>query len=398
MTTEKLYDLDSYCKQFTATVLSCEKDPKNEQNYLVVLDRTAFFPEGGGQPSDIGSLGDSAVTYVCEEEGVIYHHCDRPLKAGEKVSGEISWEFRFSNMQIHSGEHILSAMILKEYGIRNIGFHMGKECTTIDLEGSFSAEMVENIEHIVDRVIGENVPVRVSYPSKEEIETIPLRKKPDVESLRVVEVCGYDWCGCCGTHVSRTGEIQLLKIIDFQRYKGGTRMFFLCGKAAFADYQAKHASLKALAEEFSCKPQGVSDAVHRIEQELSDTKALLAEKNKALFSLMGEKMLADAPEKDGCKWLFLFGGFSPEEAKTFATTLTKESDCFCTFFMPSPSGIRFVLAKSKNNTSIAGKALCQAMNKQFGGKGGGNEELACGNIPQAQKEELYRFFAQELGL
>lgn len=397
MDTEKLFDLDSYCKEFTATVLSCQQDPKHPDVYLVELDRTAFFPEGGGQPSDTGVLGEAQVTYVSEKGGQIFHHCDRPLAEGAEVSGCISWETRFPHMQIHCGEHILSGLILREFGFHNVGFHMGKEFTTIDLDGELTAQMVEQMENLANRAISENVPVFVSYPSKEELASIPLRKKPEVDHLRVVEVSGYDWCGCCGTHVARTGEIQLLKIIDFQRYKGGTRLFFLCGERALQDYQQKHTAVKSLAEEFSAKPEGLTDCVHKLQQELADTKALLAEKNKALFSFLGKQLMDSAPEADGVKWLFLWGGFSAEEAKTFAISMAKEENLFCTFFMPSPQGVRYAISKSKN-VSLSSRQLCKAMNQAFSGKGGGNEDLCCGSIPQADEETLKSFFAAQLGL
>ena len=398
METIKLFDLDSYRTEFEGTVLSCSDAPDKDGRWHVVLDQTVFFAEGGGQPSDVGTLGTAQVLHVSEKQGVITHHCSEPLEAGTKVKGRIDWPVRFAHMQIHCGEHILSGLIFREYGFHNVGFHMGHEFTTIDLDGQLTGEMVEHIETLVTRAISENVPVHASYPSKEELEKIPLRKKPDVEKLRVVEVEGYDWCGCCGTHVSHTGEIQLLKIIDFQRYKGGTRLFFLCGEKAFRDYQEKHAAIKGLAEEFSCKPQDLTTAVHRLQQELSDTKALLSEKNKLLFSLLGPQLLEKAPEIDGCKWVFLYGGFSADEMKAFASSMTKENVCYCTFFAPTPNGIRYALSRSKAVSAFSGKTLCQTMNKTFGGKGGGSDELACGNLPQVEETALCDFFQKELGL
>ncbi len=398
METKKLFDLDSYITDFTATVLSCEEDSKKSGNYLVILDQTAFFAEGGGQPADQGILGGAKVSHVSEKAGVITHHCDQPLEAGSTVSGSIDWNIRFPHMQTHCGEHILSGIILKEYGFHNVGFHMGKDFTTIDLDGELSPEMVLNVENLANKAIGENVPVHVSYPPKEELSAIPLRKKPEVDHLRVVEVDGYDWCGCCGTHVARTGEIELLKIVDFQRYKGGTRLFFHCGKRALQDYQQKHSMVKTLAEEFSCKPEGLADAVHKMQQDLADAKAQLNEKNKMLFGFLGQQLMETAPEVNGCKWLFLYGGFSADEAKTFAMNMAKQDNLFCTFFMPAGNNVRYALSKSKNVESLSNKALCQAMNKALGGKGGGTEDLSCGSLPLLSEEELKVFFSQQLGL
>ena len=398
METKKLFDLDSYIKEFEATVLSCEENPKQAGSWLVVLDQTAFFAEGGGQPADQGTLSDAAVTHVSEKTGIISHHCDKALEVGSIVKGAINWDVRFPHMQTHCGEHILSGIILKEYGFHNVGFHMGKDFTTIDLDGELNAEMVLNVENLANKAISENVPVSAAYPDKETLATIPLRKKPEVDNLRVVTVEGYDWCGCCGTHVAHSGEIELLKIVDFQRYKGGTRLFFHCGRRALRDYQMKHSMVKTLAEEFSSKPEALADAVHKLQQDLAETKAQLNEKNKLLFGFLGEQLKANAPAIDGCKWLFLYGGFSADEAKTFAMNMAKQDNLFCTFFMPADGAVRYALSRSKNVNSLSTKALCQTMNKALGGKGGGNEDLCCGSLPNLSEDELNAFFTQQLGL
>lgn len=398
METKKLFDLNSYIKDFSATVLSCEENPKQTGTYLVILDQTAFFAEGGGQPADQGSLGSATVTHVSEKNGIIRHHCNQPLELGSVVEGHIDWAVRFPHMQTHCGEHILSGIILKEYGFHNVGFHMGKDVTTIDLDGEFNVDMVRNVENLVNRAIGENVPVTATYPSKEELACIPLRKKPEVENLRVVTVSGYDYCGCCGTHVAHSGEIQLLKIVDFQRYKGGTRLFFHCGQRALQDYQQKHDAVKALSEEFSCKPEGLTDAVHRLQQDCAELKAQLSEKNKLLFGFLGQQLMDSAPEVKGYKWLFLYGGFSADEAKSFAMQMAKQDKLLCTCFMPDGDNVRYALSRSKNVDSVSTKALCQAMNKALGGKGGGNDDLCCGSLPLLGEEELKDFFSTQLGL
>ena len=398
METKKLFDLDSYVREFEATVLSCEENPKQNGSWLVVLDQTAFFAEGGGQPADQGTLSDAQVTHVSEKGGVISHHCNKALEVGSIVKGCIDWDIRFPHMQTHCGEHILSGIILKEYGFHNVGFHMGKDFTTIDMDGELTAEMVHHVENLANKAIAENVAVSAAYPDKEALASIPLRKKPEVDDLRVVTVDGYDWCGCCGTHVAHSGEIELLKIVDFQRYKGGTRLFFHCGKRALQDYQQKHSMVKALAEEFSSKPEQLADAVHKLQQDLADAKAQLNEKNKLLFNFLGQQMKETAPEVSGCKWLFLYGGFSADEAKTFAMTMAKQENLFCTFFMPSDGAVRYALSRSKNVDSLSTKALCQTMNKELGGKGGGNDDLCCGSLPSLSEIELKNFFTQQLGL
>ena len=395
MPTEKLYYHDCHLSRFTARVISCEA---GKQGYEIILDRTAFYPEGGGQACDLGTLNGVIVTDVRERGEDVVHICREALEIGAEVEGIIDWERRFDLMQQHSGEHIISGIVNRLFGYHNVGFHMGKDFTTIDLDGELTADMVRNVENLANKAIGENVPVFAAYPNKEALATIPLRKKPEVDNLRVVTVEGYDWCGCCGTHVAHSGEIELLKIVDFQRYKGGTRLFFHCGKRALQDYQMKHSMMKALAEEFSCKPEGVADAVHKLQQDLNDVKSQLNEKNKLLFGFLGEQLKASAPDVNGCKWLFLYGGFSADEAKTFAMNIAKQDNLFCTFFMPAGDAVRYALSRSKNVDSLSTKTICQAMNKALGGKGGGNDDLCCGSLPNLSEEELKTFFAQQLGL
>jgi len=396
MESKKLFDLDSYCRRFSAQVLDCQPDPKAPGSYAVTLDQTAFFPEGGGQPSDQGRLGAAEVSYVWERGGLIYHRCSAPLEPGSAVEGEIDWDLRLRHMQTHCGEHILSGLILREFGFHNVGFHMGHEATTIDLDGELTPAMVQQVEQLANRAIGEDVPVHVSYPEPAALAALPLRKKPEVQHLRVVEVEGYDACGCCGTHVAHTGEIQLLKILDAQRYKGGTRLSFLCGRAAIEDYDRKHTALKALAESFSCKPAEVEDSVAKLRQDLGQAQQALSQKNKALFGLLGPQLLQEAPvTAEGCRWVFLYGGFSAEEMKAFAQWFSHQSAVVCTLFAPGERGLRYALGKSAD-VSLSLRELCQRLNKGQGGKGGGNEELCCGNLSPVEEAPLRDWLAGQL--
>ena len=301
--TEKLFDLDSYCTQFCASVLSCEPASKNGmQGFAVELDRTCFFPEGGGQPADTGCLqaGDQSaqVLYTYEQGEAILHLCDQPLPVGSTVEGVLNFERRFANMQIHSGEHILSGLILKELGLHNVGFHMGHESNTIDLDGEISAEQVRMLEEKVNALVCQNHPVFVSYPSAEALAALPLRKKPEVDHLRLVEIQDCDLCGCCGTHVAHTGEIGLLKIIDSQRYKGGTRLTFLCGAAALKDCADRCQSLKQICVGLSCKPQEAFSNVEKLKAELAAKKQELEgidqETAKEMESLTEQSNAAEA--------------------------------------------------------------------------------------------------------
>lgn len=393
MTTKKLYDLDSYLKECSAKVISCEAVQKNGlEGFAVELDQTCFFPEGGGQPADIGQIicGEEAipVLYTYEQGEQIFHLCSREIQPGLQVTARIDFVPRFANMQIHSGEHILSGTILKEMGLHNVGFHMGHDFNTIDLDGEITPEQSAELEAKVNAIVCENRPVFVSYPSAEELPQIPLRKKPEVENLRVVEIENCDWCGCCGTHVARTGEIGLIKIIDTQRYKGGTRLSFLCGAAALADCADKCRSLKNICISLSCKPQEAFSNVEKLKAELSEKKQALAAKNKQLFSLLA-KQLCESAEPFGTDHLVFVcdDSLSADELKTFAAQISSNEKTVGALFSCQNGVVSYALCRSKD-AAVDLKALGKHLNQSLNGKGGGSNELCCGRLPSCKEEEI----------
>ena len=237
--TKRIFDEDAYITEFEATVLSCTEC---EKGFEIILDQTAFFPEGGGQYPDKGTLNRTEITDVQEDkEGVIRHFSEKGIPAGEKVYGKIDWEQRFDFMQQHSGEHIFSGLAHKKFGATNVGFHLGYDETTIDLDVPLSEKDVLELELLANKAVYKNLPIEISYPSEEELEVLPYRSKKKLSGkIRIVTFPGYDICACCGTHVKQTGEIGIIKLTAFQNYKGGTRLFMLCGKRAFKDYQNKN--------------------------------------------------------------------------------------------------------------------------------------------------------------
>ena len=393
--TEKLYDLNSYVTKCDAEVLSCGKAKKNGiEGFAVELSRTCFFPEGGGQPADVGTItcGEQSVrvlyTYETGEE--VFHLCDQPLEAGSQVQAAIDFPPRFAHMQTHSGEHILSGVILKEMGLHNVGFHMGHEFNTIDLDGEITPHQARQLEAKVNAIICENRPVFVSYPDKEALATIPLRKKPEVDHLRVVEVQGCDWCGCCGTHVARTGEIGLLKILDVQRYKGGTRVSFLCGAAALADCADKCQDLKNICVALSCKPQEAFSNVEKLKAELAEKKQALAAKNRQLFSLLAKQLCENAEDFGEDKLVFVMdNSLSADDLKAFAAQIAANEKTVGALFSQQNGTISYALCRAKDAACDL-RALSQHLNKALNGKGGGNQELCCGKLPEHSAEEIHR--------
>ena len=280
MSTIKLYETDAYLGEFTAIVEKCVSETGI---FKVALNQTAFYPEGGGQPADCGTLGNARVLDVQEIDGVIWHTVTELLEPGKEVVGKVDFERRFSNMQNHTGEHIVSGLVAREYGYHNVGFHMGSEVITVDFDGVLTQEQLFDIEMQANDAVLKDVPVTVSYPSREELERTDYRSKKEIEGqVRLVTVEGYDCCACCGTHVSHTGEIRLIKILGVQHYKGGVRVSMLCGERAFRDYMVKHSNSVGIAQLLSVKPEEAGDAVVRLKEKNVELKKELKQLKKQI--------------------------------------------------------------------------------------------------------------------
>ena len=307
--TEKLFYEDSHMITFSAVVKACEKVG---DYYEAVLDRTAFFPEGGGQYADTGYIDGVKVLDAHERDGVIYHKTEKELTVGKQVEGAIDWEERFSKMQHHSGEHIVSGLVNSIYGYDNVGFHMGKDAVTMDFNGVLTKEQLKEIEKKANEAVVKNLDIQVLYPSKEELSEINYLSKIEIEGqVRIVIVPGYDTCACCAPHVKKTGEIGLIKLIGMQNYKGGVRVSMLCGFRAIADYEAKTESTKRISVMLSAKEEEIVDEVARLKEEVALQKRRVAEmqqkllqykvnelpKNEALIVLFESDSSGDAPRE-----------------------------------------------------------------------------------------------------
>lgn len=368
---EKLYYKRPYVKEFDAEVMSCVPGKKG---YEVILDRTAFYPEGGGQPSDTGILGTAAVTYVEERGEEIIHHTSDPLTPGERVSGTIDWEPRFSNTQQHSGEHIVSGLIHKHYGYDNVGFHMGREEMTIDLNGVLTWEQLMEIEKEANDLIYQNLPVIESYPAEEELSSLEYRSKKELSGeVRIITYPKADCCACCGTHVERTGEIGVIKFLSMIHYKGGVRIAMLCGKKAMDDYRKKTEQTQALSFLLSAKPDAITDAVERLKKENAEKEASVIRLQKELMSLKSKQY----PEQEGLLLVFE-EGMSPVTVRQYCNLLMEErkgtvvSVCSGT----EESGYQFCLGSLSVNLRDEAKQL----NKELNGRGGGSPQMIQGTF------------------
>ena len=380
--TEKLYYLDAYAAKFTAKVLECTQEKKN---WKVVLNRTLFYPEGGGQPADMGILGGAKVLDVHEKDDIITHTTDKPLEVGAEVEGEIDWERRFDLMQNHSGEHILSGVICRKYGCDNVGFHMGKETITIDLNTKIPDEDLAWLEEKANEAIWNNVPVGIRYPSKEELAALDYRSKKELEGqVRIVNVGDYDCCACCGTHVKLAGEIGLIKIISAQNYKGGTRLELLSGKRALQDYRRKNDVSAEAGRLLSVPAQKADGAVKNV---LAERDALIQTLNQLkwkYFNLKAEQVA------EGTENILFFGeGLNSKDMTHFADLLLKKGAKRTAVFSPSGDGFAFVLLSREKD----GRDFADAMKEPFSCKGGGKPDAVQGRVT-GEKKAIQAFFAE----
>ena len=259
--TEKLFYADAHMRKFTARVLTCEE---RGGRFAVTLDRTAFFPEGGGQGGDTGALGGVRVTDTREEKGEIVHFCGAPLTVGAEVTGELDGETRFARMQIHSAEHLVSGHAHALWGCENIGFHMDEHGATIDFDREIDAEQLLRLERLANEDVWKNLPINILWPTEEELAAMPFRQKKALAMpVRIVEVPGVDLCACCAPHVSFTGEIGLIRLKDRMRHRGGVRFTMLAGRAAYEDAALCAAETEALSRLFSAPQNALCAAAER---------------------------------------------------------------------------------------------------------------------------------------
>ena len=286
METRKLYYEDCDTREFTAQVTACREE---NGKFLVTLDATAFYPEGGGQACDLGVLGTAQVLDVQEMDGDIVHFCDKALAVGEAVSGTIDWERRFDLMQQHTGEHIVSGIVHKKFGYHNVGFHMGSELVTIDFDGEISPEALQEIEEEANRAVWANLPVNCSVPGEEELPHIPYRTKRALPwPVRIVAVPGTDSCACCGVHVKHTGQIGLIKLYSCVKFHQGVRIEMACGLRAYNYVNQIMDQNRKISRLLSAKMPETAPAVEALQKALQEEKFRTTALERRLYDAIAE--------------------------------------------------------------------------------------------------------------
>lgn len=379
MFTEKLYYTDSHMFEFTATVLDCRDTPKGP---ALILDRTVFSPEGGGQQADTGSFGGVNILDVHEKDGEILHYCDRPLPAGETAEGRIDAEQRLVRMQNHSGEHVVSGLAHQLYGCENVGFHMGEDFVTIDFDRELSWEQLMEIEERANRVVRDDLPVLCTFPEPEELKNLEYRSKLELtENVRIVEIPGTDCCACCAPHVKHTGEIGLIKVLESERHRGGVRLNLACGMLALRDYRVKQENVSAISQALSAKRHETAAAVERLLREQQRSKERIAALSMELVSHMAEAQ--EYREGNIC----LFDDVLDEVALRELVNLLmgKCSGIAAAFSGSDEGGYRYIMGS--RNVDL--KARAKELNALINGRGGGKTQMIQGSAT-AQREQIAR--------
>lgn len=381
--TRKLYYEDTHRKAFEATVLSCEKC---KDGYQTVLDQTTFFPEGGGQYGDIGQIDGIEVFDTKEKENIVYHYMRQPLEVGKKVHGEIDWEVRFERMQQHSGEHIISGLVHQKFGYDNVGFHLGDDYCTMDFNGPITKEELKEIELEANRIVFSNIDIFTLTPSQEELKDMEYRSKIEIEGqVRIIHIPGVDTCACCAPHLTKTGEIGLIKLVDMVNYKGGERINMLSGIRAFRDYDTKQENAKAIGALLCEKENQIADAVQRVKEEEKSLRGKITEMGKSLLYYKAQEVNVEQEIS-----VVFDENLSGNEPRELMNAVIERGAKVCAVFAGNDQGgYRYVIGSKESDV----RDLSKTLNSALEGRGGGKPEMVQGSL-KGTKEKIEELLAK----
>ncbi len=384
MKTVKLYDEDSFIKEFYATVISCEEFG---ENYAVLLDKTAFFPEGGGQASDLGTLGNANVLDVQIKGDEIYHITDDSLAVGDIVCGVIDWKRRFDFMQQHSGEHIISGVANKLFDCENVGFHLGEEIVTLDFDKPLDKYQLKKLELLSNEVIFKNLNFYTYYPDEKTLENLTYRSKKELDGdIRIVEIEDTDICACCAPHVKKSGEIGIIKFISSESLRGGVRIEIKCGTRALIDILDKYDNIQKISKALCVKQNETAEAVDRLLNQISEQKFEITDLKRQIISA---KVSSFRNEKDiSCVFE---GNFDMKELQSFADLLYKTYGGIRAVFSKKNDGFSFVICGDEAKL----QTLFTRFKSEFSVKGGGRNGMVQGTV-FAKENEIEKFFGEIL--
>ena len=373
----KLFYENAYIKDFTANVISCTE---GKRGFDVILDETAFFPEGGGQPGDTGFIGTAEVIDTVEKGGEIIHICKTAVETG-KTECRLDFDKRFTNMQQHTGEHIFSGIQHSVCGFDNVGFHMGEHCITVDFNGVISAEELERIERLSNEAVFKNIPVETLLPSDDELENYTYRSKKELEGqIRLTKIGDVDLCACCGTHVAYTGEVGIIKAVSMMNYKQGVRITLQIGRKALEDYREKNKSVLEISNLLKAKTEEITEAVERTLEKLKDSAFAYSALKKEIFALK-------AKDAEGEKFLAFDDSGSADDARIFSDMLAEKVSIAAVFSGDDENGYKYAVTSRSTDVREIGKSL----NAALSGRGGGKPDMVQGSVA-ASREQIEEFW------
>ena len=379
MEVRKLYYTDSCQKIFTGEVLACREA---KAGWEIILDATAFYPEGGGQPCDTGRLGDRQVLQVWEDGDTVIHLCDGPLPVGDSVQGVIDWERRLDLMQQHTGEHMVSGVIHRLYGYHNVGFHMGADVITIDFDGPIAPEALPQIENAVNAAIWENLPVNCFVPTEEALPRYPYRRKKDLAwPVRLVEIPGIDLCACCGTHLPYTGGVGLVKLFSCVKFHEGVRIEMACGGRALTFLSQVYEQNRQVSQAFSAKLLETGAAARKMNEALAEEKYRASQLQKQLLRIQARSYAGKG------NVVHFADGLNPGDLRNLAQEIAEAAGGTAAVLCGEGETWNVCLANPGGDV----KELGSRMAKNLGGRGGGKAGFFQGSL-KATREEILRFF------
>ena len=377
METRKLYYEDSSLTEFTAQVVSCRRDG---ETFVVRLDRTAFYPTGGGQACDLGRLEDAAVTDVWEEGEAVFHRCEKPLETGSTVRGTIDWARRLDLMQQHTGEHILSGLIFEEYGYHNTGFHVGAQVMEVDFDGPIPAEKIAELERKANEAVWADLELHCFYPSPEELPHVKYRTKRALPwPVRIVRIPGVDSCACCGVHVKRTGQVGLVKILSCTKFHQGIRLEMVCGGRAYEYMRKIFEENRQVAQLLSAKMPETFEAVKKLSEAHSAEKGRVVGLQRRVFEAIAARYAGKG------RVLHFEEGLTGGEIRELADRIAQVSGTAVVCSGTDETGYGICLIGPDART--LGTAAMTALN----GRGGGKPDAFQGSV-KAARDQIGEFF------
>lgn len=366
--TEKLYYENAYISSFAANVV--EVTP-TDKGYDVILDKTAFFPEEGGQSSDTGYIGEARVSYVYERDGIVHHLTDREPPLGE-ANCSLDFEDRFEKMQCHTAEHILCGIIHRLFGLDNVGFHLGDDEVTFDVNGVLDREQLNKVEILANEAVFANLKIDTIFPTPDELSKIEYRAKLDItEGVRLVRIGDVDTCACCAPHVAYTGEIGMIKILDFMKHRGGTRIWMVAGKRALADYRSRYDNVKRISGMLSAPQPEIANVLSDYIAESDETRTALKQARLRIAELEAEKI-----QPTDASAVFYLPDFSIPELIAFSNVANKRVGKITVALSGTDGDYKYVI--SSNTTDL--RAMAKDINSALSGRGGGRPEMIQGSF------------------